>query len=1230
MKRMYPIVSVLAVMLLAAVSTAVAQQDASDALPENPRGRYQYFMDRVQPTEGAIHPGAYTRAYEEAVEQLHEISLHKRAAIDDYTWVNRGPFNIGGRITAVTVNPLNSNTILIGAAAGGIWRSFDAGASWHSVSDEFPTQAMGAIAMNPIDTNIIYAGTGEVAFGLNTFNGSGVYKSEDGGTTWAKSGVGSFPEFARVGDMAINPVNPNTLYAAVGDGSLEIEELGIWRTGDAGATWENILSGRVTDVEINPKNPLELYTVLTPVTGGFFPMERFGMYKTTDGGDTWFQLDLGIDTLEMGRTAIRLCEDQPNVLYAAVSELTGNGRTYLIGLYKSEDGGDSWRKLEVPFDYMVSQGWYDNVLGVHPTNPDIVYAGGVKLLVSTDGGDSWTRLRDQGAGGLLHVDQHAITFDPNDPNRVLVGNDGGLYLVTNNADVAKIDRGMSITQFIGGGMHPSNEDILYGGTQDNGTLFSELTPEFTQLLYADGGDGHIDQTRPNRMWATQQWGRLFRSDDHGKTWYRVNGDMPNDQSLFYTPFAVDPVDQDVIYYCSGSMYKTTNAGRNWDRQSRSLFPSVNGFVNTISAISIAPYDNNVVMAGARLEGRVAVTTNGGEDWSVTTDTLLDGYCSGVRSFAPGEIYATFSTFGVEKLMFSADTGSTWQSRTGNLPDVPANDVWLHDGTLFLGTAIGIFASEDDGATWTLMRDGIPSVPVLMFERGPNGTLRAYTHGRGMYDLRLEEPNDAPPVFASRPDTTTLEFSQVFRYTPVVEAYPPATYTLLEAPSKANFDPRFGAIEWRGSDLMARFTIQAENIHGSATQTFTIWTNDVVTADWDVISTEKMPTEVRNLHYAGNNTLWVARDSAGVSRSSDGGYTWEHFKIIDDYRVNTSGFFALDPTTAFAGTRAGDLMRTDDGGKSWQRLLYRQGRRIENIYFWNSQEGIYISTGAQDSADVMLTTNGGEDWELVMPRHAAFRPEPNTLTFLDRIHGYYAIWHGDDDFCRIMRTSDGGRTWAERDVKSQSVNELVMFDTDLGYFVDDYTGEIFRTTSGIVWSERRLPMTWQRNVSINLDPTGTMLWIVNDSIAWVSRDQGSDWTPTMLVPTNAVADAEFADEANGWVISKDGTVQRLRFNPLPVERPGAAIPAAITLGDAYPNPVQASSAIHLPVTLSKSSDVVVTVVNSAGKHIQTLHEGSLRSGEHVFTWNPGEVAPGAYFYNVRTATSSAIGRITVLR
>ena len=266
----------------------------------------------------------------------------------------------------------------------------------------------------------------------------------------------------------------------------------------------------------------------------------------------------------------------------------------------------------------------------------------------------------------------------------------------------------------------------------------------------------------------------------------------------------------------------------------------------------------------------------------------------------------------------------------------------------------------------------------------------------------------------------------------------------------------------------------------------------------------------------------------------------------------------------------------------------------------------------------------------MPRHAAFRPEPNTLTFLDRIHGYYAIWHGDDDFCRIMRTSDGGRTWAERDVKSQSVNELVMFDTDLGYFVDDYTGEIFRTTSGIVWSERRLPMTWQRNVSINLDPTGTMLWIVNDSIAWVSRDQGSDWTPTMLVPTNAVADAEFADEANGWVISKDGTVQRLRFNPLPVERPGAAIPAAITLGDAYPNPVQASSAIHLPVTLSKSSDVVVTVVNSAGKHIQTLHEGSLRSGEHVFTWNPGEVAPGAYFYNVRTATSSAIGRITVLR
>jgi photosystem II stability/assembly factor-like uncharacterized protein len=1228
--------SVLSLLCLVVAATAYSQgyeetlrNDAGQYLPENPRGRYQFFRDRVVPPAKELPLGIQVQAYRQAMQDLDRLPFQKTSGAEDNDWVNRGPFNIGGRINCVAINPERPATMFIGAAAGGIWRSYDAAQSWHCISDALPTQSMGFIVINPLDTNIVYAGTGEVAFGSNTFDGAGIFKSSDAGSTWQQIGVGSIPPYARIAEMVINPVNPNIIYAAISSGVRSAAEMGIYRTVDAGATWQNIHSTRVTDIEIDPQNPNILYTVGTPVLGGVNVFFR-GFHKSTDGGDSWEYKDMGVPTPAIGRTAISLCASQPNIIYAAVSEKAGSGRTNLIGVFKSIDAGETWAQLEVPFDYMVSQGWYDNVIAVHPTNPDIVIAGGVKLLRTSDGGASWERFRDQGAGGLLHVDQHAITFNPANPDEIFNGNDGGLYKISQNGTlVEKVDYGMSITQFIGGGLHPTNVDMLFGGTQDNGTLYSTSSRDFDQILYADGGYGAVNPDKPNIMWATQQYGRLFRSEDHGRTWYRINGDLPNDQSLFYMPFALDKKNPETLYYVTRSVYKTTNEGKNWERMKRNLFPATDGAVNLISAISIAPYDSDIILCGGSRGAGVAISFDAGDTWDIRSESLPVSNCSSVRSFKAGEIYATFSYFGVPSVWYSNDTAQTWTNISGNLPETTVSDVWKHGNDLFLATSIGVFLSEDNGGSWRLMQNGIPTVPAMRFYYHNNGYLRVFTHGRGIWDLQLEADPNTVPKFVSNPDTRTLQFGETFRYTPVVEANPPAKFLLIKSPSNTEFDSTLGAITWRGSDLLATFEIEAYNLAGKVTQEFTIYTGDVITADWDVISAEHMPTKVRHMEYI-DNTLWVTRDSAGISRSTDGGFTWEHHQVMGS-KPAIRGISALDANTAFVGARSGEVLKTTNGGASWTELFYNQGYKMSSMFFRDEMNGFFISSGFRDSSDVYHTSDGGTTWTRIPQRHYARIPEDYTLFSLDDDQLWYASTDGDDNYCRIHSTTDGGWTWTTSPIRVQSVSELVMFEPEFGLVLDNFTGDIWRTTTNSTWSNVKYPPEDRRNMSLDVDPQGKMLWAVSDTSAWVSRDRGENWTETRLVPVGPVQDAVFADSNRGWAISKNGIVQRLRANPIVSVTPlSAGSPGSFVLDRAYPNPATVSETVVIPFELKDAAFVSMSIYGSSGKKLEDLAARSFQSGRHSVEWNPGSVAPGVYFYTLKIGTHNASGRVSIIR
>lgn len=1248
----------LAIVLGPATHTALAQQDpmivprtSVDATtmsgtvnkPESkPDGRARYFHDRVTYPGGTVPEGARARAWREAQERLPLFAPAGKGGMQDVMeWRNVGPDNIGGRIITVAVNPKNARTVLIGAAGGGIWRSHDAGASWNSVSDDLPTQAMGALVIDPVDTSVVYAGTGEASYAQRTFDGGGMFKSSDGGTTWREIGQGTLPPYARASDMVINPLDTREVFAAIPDGVRNDDSIGIYRSRDAGDTWQLVLTGRMADIVIDPKNPSVLYTHSSKVFGGG-TAARYGMFKTTDGGDSWFTLDVGIVDSLMGRTSIGICDADPDVLYIGVSDITGNDVTPLLGVFKTTDGGASWTKLAVPFDYMASQGWYDNIMGVHPENPDIVYAGGVKLIFTTDGGASWTRVPDQGYGGIVHVDQHAIVFNPEDPSQVYLGNDGGFFVGSNDGrDWAKRDKGLSITQFIGGAMHPSTNALLFGGTQDNGTLMSYDWPDFDLVLYGDGGNGAINPRRPEIMYTTRETLKFYRSEDFGRTWTKAQRGMGLDRSLFYIVYAMDPADPEVLYLGTSRLYKTTNGGRDWALKSSCVVPTAGGCYY-VSALSVSDWDSNMVLVGGA-GGSVAISRDAGDNWEVVeTGQLPVGYCSAVKSFQPGILYATYSRYGIDKVWRSDDTGRTWRSINADLPDIPVNDILELDGRIVLATDLGTFVSDDEGVSWQRFGTGMPSVSVQRLAYNPRtSTLRAITHGRGMYDLQWRVPTATPPVFENlHVIRDTVDAGEHFLYAPVVSGFPEARFRLLQAPPGATIDMTLGVVRWVATGSSGVFEIEAENAAGRASLPFTVFVRDPSGAEWEIVQPRPLDTPVNAAACAAPAALWLARDSAMVSRSTDGGITWTHH-ALPGTNAQVLDVFAFDADRAIVGTRDGQVMKSIDGGATWTVLLSLTNERFGNIHFHDVDHGVAITPDAnkENRADIYLTSDGGATWTRVETVVPAKFPIDNTLTFTDAMNGCFASSNtagSDPSEATILRTTDGGYTWSEHAINAQNVSAISFSGDGRGFAVDDVSGMVRRSVNGgESWRAAFYPMNGRRNADVQAFPGSAIVWVFNDEDAWFSGDLGGSWKRTALAPAGAMKDAVFLDSLTGWAVSASGIVQRLRINPLlSASSPAAGLPASAELEEAWPNPVSGGlpggGLVMLPFTLPGEADVTLRVHNSAGMEIAVPFRGRTPAGRRVVPFDAAELPTGIYFFSLETATSVQTRRFILLR
>lgn len=687
----------------------------------------------------------------EAVVQAQSmrIEARKTPAALSAAWVERGPTNIGARVSDIVIHPLNTDIIYAAISSGGVLRSADGGYNWTPISDDLPVLTIGAIALDPQDPDVIYVGTGEANAHSFSWFGMGMYKSTDAGATWSYIGLEDTRYIARI---VVDPMNSDRVWVA-GTGSLfgTNPERGIYRSLDAGETWDLVLaltdSTAGTDVAVDPQRPDTVYAAMWERVRGLTYRQSAGptsgIYRSFDGGDHWHELTSGLPSgPDVGRIGLSVCETEPQAIYAIYADHPG----YFAGVYKSVNGGDTWtRTTDTDLESLYSSfGWYFGQVRVDPGNRNRVFALGVPMYRTEDGGNTWYEV-----GNSMHVDHHALAFDPTDYSSIVEGNDGGIYVSTDSGDSWYKRYDQHTNQFYAVEIDYQNPSRLYGGTQDNGTLRTVTgDPDDWERIF--GGDGfycNVDPTDSNRIYVEYQYGNLFFSDDFAASWIEVmEGIDSGDRRNWSTPVVMEPGRPSTLYYGTYRLYRTTDGGLWWDAISGDLTNgAAGGGFGTITTVAVAPTDTNVIYVGTD-DSNVWVTTNGGGSWTNISAALPNRWVTRVfvdpadRNVA----YVTFSGLrwneNIGYVYYTGDMGANWTDITGNLPAAPVNALVVDPGLLtrvIVGTDVGCYYSDGRDGSWIITGTGMPAVPVYDLKtHAPTRTLVAGTHGRSMYSLDL--------------------------------------------------------------------------------------------------------------------------------------------------------------------------------------------------------------------------------------------------------------------------------------------------------------------------------------------------------------------------------------------------------------------------------------------------------------------------------------------------------------
>ncbi len=665
---------------------------------------------------------------------------------------NIGPAGMSGRITTIDAVVANPNIFYVGAASGGVWKTENAGHSWTPVFDEQPIQNIGSIAIQQSNPSVVWVGTGE-GNPRNSLNlGAGIYKSLDAGKTWKKMGLDKTICIHRV---VIDPVNPNTVYAAaIGNPYAEHPERGVFKTTDGGETWSKILYANDTtgaaDLIMDPSNPNKLIAAMwqfrrTPwnlKSGG----KGSGLFITVDGGKNWKQLgkEEGMPDGQLGRIGVAFSRSMPSRVYAKV-EATKNG------LYKSDDGGFKWTLVNSDPAQITDRPFYYQEIYVDPKNENRIYDVHSTITFSEDGGKSFSTMIPYSG---IHPDHHAWWINPEDPNHIIEGNDGGIGISRDRGKTWIFDEKIPVGQFYHVNVDNEIPYNVMGGMQDNG---SWLGPAYTwtnggiRNYYwsnVGGGDGFdvvSDPEDASWVYSMSQGGSVGRRNwKTGEGWFiRPPALDPKTKLRFNwnSAIALDPFDTKTVYYGSQYLHKSTDKGVSWDIISPDLTSNdtvkIAAYQNTggltlditgaethcsILAIEPSKKERGTIWVSTD-DGNVQLTRDGGKTW-----TSFYGKIPGMPtgSWVPqikasvynaGEAFVVVNDYrrgDMKPYIFrTIDYGKTWTRMIDENKVKGYALCVLQDpaqpNLIFVGTEHGLWVSMDNGSSFEQFKNGYPSV-----------------------------------------------------------------------------------------------------------------------------------------------------------------------------------------------------------------------------------------------------------------------------------------------------------------------------------------------------------------------------------------------------------------------------------------------------------------------------------------------------------------------------------------
>jgi len=695
------------------------------------------------------------------------------SVLDGLKWRCMGPSNMGGRIDDFAVLESNPHIIYVATASSGVWKTTNNGVTWDPIFDEQTTSTIGDVTVSPSNPDIVWVGTGEQNNRQSSSWGDGVYKSVDGGKTWKNMGL---RDSQQIGRIVIHPTNSDIVYvAALGYLWGPNKERGLYRTTDGGKTWVNTKfideNTGFVDVAMDPENPNTLYAAAYQRRRTTFGFNGggpgSGLYKTVDGGETWTRLTNGLPEGMTGRIGIDIYRRNPAIVYAIIEHREG-------GVFRSEDKGLTWKKMSSTNPRPM----YYSQIRIDPNNDQRIWALGAQMFVSDDGGKTFrTDLVRE-----IHGDHHAMWINPSNSNHMLVGSDGGIHFSYDRGRTWDFVNTLPIGQFYEVGFDMRKPYYVYGGLQDNGSwggpsaTWTRVGITNDDWIVVGGGDGFYVQVDPsdyNTIYAESQDGNIFRFDLKSGESKSIRPE-PEDQKEVYrfnwnSPILISPHDTKTIYYGGNRLFKSPDRGDTWEgsadltfQQDRDKLPIMgvipdqntlsrhDGVLHygTITTISESPLKEGLLYVGTD-DGCLQVSRDSGKTWKNVVDKVpglpKNTYVSRVNAsrFNEGTVYVSFdghrnNDFKAYVFM-SSDYGETWKNLSANLPEGGTVSVvrehHRNPDLLFVGTERGAFVSIDRGGKWTRIKSNLPIIPVDDIAIHPReNDLIFGTHGRSIWIL----------------------------------------------------------------------------------------------------------------------------------------------------------------------------------------------------------------------------------------------------------------------------------------------------------------------------------------------------------------------------------------------------------------------------------------------------------------------------------------------------------------